>query len=323
MRTAKLVQSVLREFSLPKLGVHGVAHWARVLENGRQLAKHTSAKMHVVEFFALLHDSKRSNDSLDEDHGIRAAEYTRSLRGTFIDLSDADFNLLYEACAYHSRGLVDADITVQTCWDADRLDLGRTGILPCPKLLCSTEAKETGVIAVANERSRNRFIPRLVVREWSLPPLLAQTHAGEEIPEILYHGSRKEHINFLLPKKKSYPGNEPTAPRAVYAAKNPAYAVAHVFKRQKRLGYYLGDPRCHLELLESDKGELNKKTSLYLVGRSSFQRVPDQSENYRSMVPVEVLGEIAYPDIKTAVEELGGIVKIYPKWPRGGTPAYH
>jgi len=30
---------------------------------------------------------------------------------------------------------VDADPTVQTCWDADRLDLGRVGIKPAARYL--------------------------------------------------------------------------------------------------------------------------------------------------------------------------------------------
>ena len=38
--------------------------------------------------------------------------------------------LLIEACKYHSDGFTEADITVQTFRDADRLDLGRVGIRP-------------------------------------------------------------------------------------------------------------------------------------------------------------------------------------------------
>jgi uncharacterized protein len=31
---------------------------------------------------------------------------------------------------------------VQTCWDADRLDLGRVGIIPRPDRLCTEEARD-------------------------------------------------------------------------------------------------------------------------------------------------------------------------------------
>tara|TARA_B100000315_G_scaffold79959_1_gene73252 strand:- start:616 stop:768 length:153 start_codon:yes stop_codon:yes gene_type:complete len=34
-----------------------------------------------------------------------------------------------------------SDITIATCWDADRLDLGRVGADPNPKYLFSDEAK--------------------------------------------------------------------------------------------------------------------------------------------------------------------------------------
>jgi uncharacterized protein len=36
---------------------------------------------------------------------------------------------------HHSDGEVSTDKTIQTCWDADRLDLGRVGIFPSPKFL--------------------------------------------------------------------------------------------------------------------------------------------------------------------------------------------
>ena len=36
---------------------------------------------------------------------------------------------------HHSDGAVDSDPTIQTCWDADRLDLGRVGIKPTAKYL--------------------------------------------------------------------------------------------------------------------------------------------------------------------------------------------
>ena len=43
---------------------------------------------------------------------------------------------------HHSDGRVDADVTVQTCWDADRLDLGRVGKRPDPRLLCTPAARD-------------------------------------------------------------------------------------------------------------------------------------------------------------------------------------
>jgi uncharacterized protein len=68
------------------------------------------------------------------------------LRGEFFDLDDDGFELLCEALALHSNGFTEADITVRTCWDADRLDLGRVGIYPDAKFLCTQTAKDPAFI---------------------------------------------------------------------------------------------------------------------------------------------------------------------------------
>ena len=38
--------------------------------------------------------------------------------------------MLEEACRLHTNGQREADVTIQTCWDADRLDLLRVGTHP-------------------------------------------------------------------------------------------------------------------------------------------------------------------------------------------------
>ena len=58
-----------------------------------------------------------------------------------------------ESLKYHSDGYTDADITVQVCWDADRLDLGRVGIKPAPHRLCTASAKAVDILEAAYERS--------------------------------------------------------------------------------------------------------------------------------------------------------------------------
>jgi uncharacterized protein len=61
--------------------------------------------------------------------------------------------LLALACTLHSDGHTDGDITVQTCWDADRLDLGRVGIRPSARYLCTEAARCGDLIAAAYRRS--------------------------------------------------------------------------------------------------------------------------------------------------------------------------
>src|SRR3954466_1645131 len=77
---ALILQAVLEEYALPWDGDHGVAHWARVLENGLRLAGETGANVEVVRLFAILHDSRRVSEATDPDHGPRAAEFARTLR---------------------------------------------------------------------------------------------------------------------------------------------------------------------------------------------------------------------------------------------------
>ena len=159
MISQELIGVIKQGFKLDWRGVHGVPHWARVRENGLRIGKAVGANLAVVELFAFLHDSKRFNDDSDPEHGHRAAEFARSLRGSLIKLSDQDFELLTQACLRHSDGLTEADITVQTCWDADRLDLGRVGIKPAAAYLCTPVAKDPALIRWAYSRSLGRRTP--------------------------------------------------------------------------------------------------------------------------------------------------------------------
>jgi uncharacterized protein len=164
--TAAIVHEILEEYPLPIRGYHGVLHWARVLENGQRLAIVTGSNIEVVTLFALFHDSRRVNEHSDLGHGHRGAEYARTLRGRHIHLNDAEFDLLYEACRLHTDGLTEGDVTLQTCWDADRLDLGRVGTMPDPDLLCTDAARE--LIHWADDRAARGYEPECVEIEWRL-----------------------------------------------------------------------------------------------------------------------------------------------------------
>ena len=52
--------------------------------------------------------------------------------GQYFDQPDQSFGTLLEACNLHTDGRQVTDITIATCWDADRLDLPRVGIRPNP-----------------------------------------------------------------------------------------------------------------------------------------------------------------------------------------------
>ncbi|MBM4199833.1 MAG: hypothetical protein FJ189_00920 [Gammaproteobacteria bacterium] len=151
--TRELLVHLKEQFVLDWHGIHGVRHWARVRRNGLMLARHTGANTRVIELFAFLHDSRRQHDGHDLDHGYRAAEFAQRLHGRYFALQPAELDLLVEACSGHSEGGTQAGRTVATCWDADRLDLGRVGIRPHPEFLCTETARQPQVIEACYLRS--------------------------------------------------------------------------------------------------------------------------------------------------------------------------
>ncbi|GAA5526178.1 hypothetical protein Maes01_02773 [Microbulbifer aestuariivivens] len=144
---SKRITSFLKNhFQLEWNGIHGASHWARVRQNGLIIARQNGADPVVVSLFALLHDIERRSDGSDPEHGARAARLVQELNGEYFNLHARQMDLLRQACELHSDGETYADITIQTCWDADRLDLGRVGVKPDPMLLCTAAARNQDLI---------------------------------------------------------------------------------------------------------------------------------------------------------------------------------
>ena len=122
-------------------GPHGYGHWDRVCQNGLTIARINGADELVVSLFAWLHDACRENDFDDPKHGWRATLLAQELNGVVYELDDIQLGKLLWALELHDKGGTDEDITVGTCWDADRLDLPRVGILPDPKLMSTDVGK--------------------------------------------------------------------------------------------------------------------------------------------------------------------------------------
>ena len=168
LNLAPLVHAILEEYALSWHGTHGIGHWARVLENGLRLAEATGADVEVVRLFAVFHDSRRVNEGVDDGHGKRGAELAASFHGRLFTLSDDRFDLLYAACVGHTDGGTDGDVTIRTCWDSDRLDLGRVGIRPEPKRLCTPAAKRPDILEWADGRGHFQVIPQIVTADWAI-----------------------------------------------------------------------------------------------------------------------------------------------------------
>ena len=145
----------IKEFALNgwNLGeTHGLSHWQRVERNGFILSMENGAirkdiNIKVVRYFAYLHDKCRLNDWADLEHGVRTADMLPTIRNTILkDFTDEEMALLEKACRYHTTEQRTGIPTIDVCFDADRLDLGRVGIEPNPKLM----ATEQGAYYAAN-----------------------------------------------------------------------------------------------------------------------------------------------------------------------------
>ncbi len=154
--TSDLLAKIFGQYSLNPLGIHGIEHWLRVHANGLALADKIGGQaiIPVIEYFAVLHDCARFDDGTDARHGERAAELIQGYFSDDIHLNTEEKSILVTAVKNHTWGFMDGNLTVQICWDADRLDLMRVGIRPDPERLCTKAAKSVEMIEWAIKRSR-------------------------------------------------------------------------------------------------------------------------------------------------------------------------
>ena len=158
---------------------HGEEHWRCVAATGLELARVTAGADGTVAFlFGLLHDTRRENESVDPEHGPRAAAFARELAAEgVLSIAPAGLEQLARAIELHSNGLVDDDPTIAVCWDADRLHLPRVSIEPDP-------ARFSGPLAGLQEWRERAAGVRLEPPSWeSLLGLVTPAVAGGPIPQ--------------------------------------------------------------------------------------------------------------------------------------------
>ena len=133
--------------------IYGVKHWDRVYRNGQRLLTPKVNPL-VVGLFAYLHDSCRSGDGKDIEHGKRASIRIDNLRSSFLkDVSDEEIELLKEACSLHTTTHKTGHPTIDACFDADRLDLWRVGIFPDPQKMATEKGKEIALKEFQRKRN--------------------------------------------------------------------------------------------------------------------------------------------------------------------------
>ena len=136
-----MLGAILEQFRIDSLGILGATHWARLLNHGITRSTERSADLLAVKLWAFLHDSQRHDDYGDRLHSKRGAEYATSLNTVYFELSSPRLDLLFETIEHHSDGKDHTHKTIQTCWDADRLDLGRVHITQNPRFLSQEATK--------------------------------------------------------------------------------------------------------------------------------------------------------------------------------------
>ena len=141
----KVIRQRVIEFAAAnwELGrTHVMSHWRNVERNGHRLAVE-GVNLRVVSLFAYLHDKWRRDNYRDINHEIRAAHHLVPLRNTLLkELTDEEFDLLYKACKLNTVCHHTGDITIDTCFDADRLDLIRCGIQHHPRGMATERGKQ-------------------------------------------------------------------------------------------------------------------------------------------------------------------------------------
>jgi len=138
----KVRQFAIKHMCLKEDSLHGIHHWERVANLGSCLNV-PGADNDVVLCFAYLHDVERQDDGYDEEHGPRAAALINEIRNSSLGfLDDNQIVLLREACALHTVCHRTGNPTIDACFDSDRLDLERVGVVPEPDKMATAEGAE-------------------------------------------------------------------------------------------------------------------------------------------------------------------------------------
>lgn len=156
---ATLKTKIIERSKIDLDSIHGFKHWENVERIGRYLSEINEADKKIVRYFAYLHDSRRRNDGPDPKHGKKGAKYASKLyKDGLIDLRPEQYEKLIYAIEHHSNLMASSDdITIQTCWDSDRLDLWRLNIAPNQEFLYTDKAKQYDTIKYAKNLNQTNI----------------------------------------------------------------------------------------------------------------------------------------------------------------------
>ena len=136
-----LINQLQKDSKLFHSPIHGFKHWRTVEKNGLYLAQFNNGDPQIISYFAYFHDCMRINEYIDDGHGIRGGRYALKNKD-LLNLNDDQLDTLYRACAGHTVGKNPSCDTIGCCWDADRLDIRRVGIVPEEQFFYTYEARD-------------------------------------------------------------------------------------------------------------------------------------------------------------------------------------
>lgn len=140
--------------------IHGLSHWQNVERNAMLLSPETGADLQTLKIFAYVHDMCRENDGSDPNHGLRASKVLKKYSATLMGgIEERNIYRVCFACENHTTLLRSGDALIDTCFDADRLDLLRVGITPDPEKM----ATEIGAYYAANPDIYNAEIAKVKI----------------------------------------------------------------------------------------------------------------------------------------------------------------
>ena len=127
-----LVQEILPQLQniipINELDHHGAAHVFRVSLYAEILAWEYGADPFAATLAAYCHDSGRSKDGKDFDHGLKSWEKCGVIISQMV--TDKQSESIKNAIILHTNGLTSTDPLIAALWDGDRIDLIRFGHPP-------------------------------------------------------------------------------------------------------------------------------------------------------------------------------------------------
>ena len=132
--------------SLDPMGPHGPVHWFKVYRNCQDIdtmiyENRDENRDWFYWCFAMLHDCKRTSEQADPAHGIEAAKMVPNDKSQF-NISLARAIKLHQMGQTMDETAPLGDMRIGICWDADRLELVRVGIMPDPKYMSTDIGKQ-------------------------------------------------------------------------------------------------------------------------------------------------------------------------------------